>query len=226
MNTFMTIMSLILLFVMSWLAGYAVCLIILSLTRWSTRFDLEERFPWRRARKINRTIASVVGLIVAAVVMYYSAPATIRSLRPAPPHEEVSLTVDVPPAVEVPPLDNVNQLIEKEKKKIKGPRRTDGGRESPRAIEWFDPIYPQEGIEQQIEGTVIIDCIVTKEGTVKSPRVLRGVGLESMDEAAVEALLKWKFKPGKQDGIIADMTMTLSMKFVLDDSQKRPKTLE
>ena len=131
MNTFMTIMSLILLTVMSWLAGYAVCLIILSLTRWATRLDIEERFPWRRARKINRTIASVVGLIVAAVVMFYSAPATIRSLRPAPPHEEVSLTVDVPPAVEVPPLDDVNQLIEEQKKKVQGPGRPKMDRESP-----------------------------------------------------------------------------------------------
>lgn len=95
MNTFMTIMSLILLTVMSYLAGHLLSLLILTLSRWSARFNDEERFPWQRVRRINRTIASVVGLMVAVVVMYFSAPATIQSLRSAPPEE-------APPQVEIP----------------------------------------------------------------------------------------------------------------------------
>lgn len=91
----MTIMSLILLAVMSWLAGYAVCLTILSLTRWSTRLDIEERFPWRRSRKINRTISTVVGLIVAGIVMFTCTPATLRSLQPAPPQVDLPSPVGV-----------------------------------------------------------------------------------------------------------------------------------
>lgn len=96
MNTFLSIIALILLAVLSWIAGYVVCLTILSRSLWSPRLHLEQRFPPQRFKKINRLVSSVAGLIVVAVVMYFSAPVTIQSLQSSPPQ------------MEVPPLNDVN----------------------------------------------------------------------------------------------------------------------
>jgi hypothetical protein len=99
MNTFLSIIALVLLAVLSWIFAYTVCLTILRRSQWSPRFHLEQRFPPQRFRKINRTTSAVIALIVAGIVMYYTAPATIQSLRPAsPPNDVLHETTAVPPA--------------------------------------------------------------------------------------------------------------------------------
>lgn len=79
---------------LSWIAAYSVCLTILRRSQWSPRFHLEQRVPPQRFRKINSTTSAVIALIVAGIVMYYTAPATIQSLRPTPPPN------DEPPKIE------------------------------------------------------------------------------------------------------------------------------
>ena len=81
MNTFLSIMALILLAAVSWIAVYTVCMGLLRLSLWSPRLHIEHRFPPHRFRKVNQVMASIVGLIVAGIVMFYCAPSTIRSLQ-------------------------------------------------------------------------------------------------------------------------------------------------
>lgn len=102
MDTIRPVLALMLLAFLSWIAGYWVSLTILRLSKWSPRFHLEERVPPQRYRKINRIIAASIGLIAAAIAMYYTAPETMQSLRQAPP------------SLEAPPADDVERLIEEE----------------------------------------------------------------------------------------------------------------
>jgi len=89
-DTLRPILALVLLTAVAWIAVYTVFSGFLKLIRWPSRFNLEDRFPPHRARKINRNIASVVGLIVAGILLYYCAPATMQSLKKEAPHVEMS----------------------------------------------------------------------------------------------------------------------------------------
>ena len=82
MDMFRSILALSLLAVLAWIAGYAVCHALLSRSQWSPRLHIEHRFPADRFKKINRVISVIVGLIVAAITMYYCAPTTISTLAP------------------------------------------------------------------------------------------------------------------------------------------------
>ncbi|MBQ3984706.1 MAG: energy transducer TonB [Bacteroidales bacterium] len=62
-------------------------------------------------------------------------------------------------------------------------------------------VYPQEAIDQKLEGRVILQFTVNKEGAVKDVTVLRGVNelLDSEAVRVVSASPKWEV--GTQNGI-------------------------
>lgn len=77
MDMIRSILALLLLAAISWIASYTVCLMILTQSQWSPRLHLDQRFPPHRFRKINRVMATIVGLIIAGAVIYSCAPAAI-----------------------------------------------------------------------------------------------------------------------------------------------------
>jgi protein TonB len=59
--------------------------------------------------------------------------------------------------------------------------------------------YPPEAEARQIQGTVQVRVEINSDGSVHSARVLKGLGF-GLDEAAVKAIRKFKFKPAKDRG--------------------------
>ncbi len=59
--------------------------------------------------------------------------------------------------------------------------------------------YPTEAEAQQIEGTVAVRVEINTDGSVHGARVLKGLG-HGLDEAAVKALKRFKFKPARDRG--------------------------
>lgn len=74
--------------------------------------------------------------------------------------------------------------------------------------------YPQFAKKAGIEGRVIVQFVVNEQGNVVNPQVIRGVH-KMLDEAAVEAVKKQKFKPGKQRGEPVKVQMSLPVTFRL-----------
>lgn len=70
------------------------------------------------------------------------------------------------------------------------PRRTSG---SP-------PAYPAEARQQTIEGTVLLELDLDRNGTVTRVKVLEWSGTESFVEAARQAVRDWTFSPGLKNG--------------------------
>lgn len=56
--------------------------------------------------------------------------------------------------------------------------------------------YPPQAKKADIQGAVLMEMIVDDQGTVRDVKVIRGPGY-GLDEAAVEAMKKAKFRPGK-----------------------------
>jgi len=76
--------------------------------------------------------------------------------------------------------------------------------------------YPDAAREQGIEGRVVIEFVVSEDGTVTSARVARSIGGGCDEEALriINSMPKWK--PGKQNGIPVKVLFTLPIKFVLN----------
>jgi protein TonB len=62
------------------------------------------------------------------------------------------------------------------------------------------PRYPAEARRKRQEGVVRLRVVITLEGRVKEISVARSSGFESLDEAALETVRKWRFRPGQQGG--------------------------
>jgi protein TonB len=65
--------------------------------------------------------------------------------------------------------------------------------DEPTPVTRVDPTYPEFAREAQIQGKVTLHVLVGKDGRVKSVKVIKGV--TGLNEAAVEAIKKWVFKP-------------------------------
>ncbi len=62
------------------------------------------------------------------------------------------------------------------------------------------PVYPRRALSRGIEGYVIVEFTVTKQGTVRDPQVVKAVPESLFDRAAMDAALKFKYKPRVVNG--------------------------
>jgi periplasmic protein TonB len=76
-----------------------------------------------------------------------------------------------------------------------------------------DPVYTRQAEEHEVEGLMVVKCVVTVEGTVKECRVLRG--LPFMDRAVVEALEKRRYRPALLLGKPVEVEYTFKLRLGL-----------
>lgn len=78
-------------------------------------------------------------------------------------------------------------------------------------------VYPQDAIDQNLEGKVILQFTVNKDGEVKDVTVLRGVN-ELLDAEAVRVVSSSpKWEAGAQNGIPAAVKYTFPVVFKLNN---------
>jgi TonB family protein len=75
------------------------------------------------------------------------------------------------------------------------------------------PPYTDEARRARVEGMVAIQCIVRKEGTVDSFKIIKGLGY-GLDESAINTIAtKWRFKPAILNGVAVDMQANIVVSF-------------
>ena len=70
--------------------------------------------------------------------------------------------------------------------------------EPPRILKLTRPKYPAQPFYNKVQGTVEIEFVVDEKGRVTDPTVVKSV--PGLDEAALECVKKWKFKPAQKQG--------------------------
>jgi TonB family protein len=83
---------------------------------------------------------------------------------------------------------------------------------APEAITKVDPAYPQDMIQDRIEGVVVLYAIIRSDGTVDGVRVLEGFD-ERLNENARKALQQWRFRPGTRNGQPIDIEAVVRVPF-------------
>jgi TonB family protein len=80
-----------------------------------------------------------------------------------------------------------------------GVYRIGGGVSSPALVYKVEPEYSEEARKAKFQGTVLLSVIVDDKGNPRDIKVLRPLGL-GLDEKAIEAVQKWRFRPGYLNG--------------------------
>lgn len=96
------------------------------------------------------------------------------------------------------------------------------GLTNPKPISMPKPKYTEEAKQARIEGTVVLEAIVRKDGTVDSFRIIRGLGYGLDDSAMSTIEQQWRFMPGTIDGQPVDVRIFFDISFRLDIKGNRP----
>ena len=95
-----------------------------------------------------------------------------------------------------------------------GVYRVGSGVTPPTVLRRYKPAYSEEAKKARIEGVVILSAIVRKDGTIEVLKVVRSLD-RGLDENAVRAIRRWKFRPGMKDGIPVDVALNVEVNFSL-----------
>ena len=89
-----------------------------------------------------------------------------------------------------------------------------GGVSAPSLLYKVEPEYSEEARKAKYQGTVLLYVEVDPTGKAINMRVLHSLGL-GLDEKAMEAVKKWKFKPGTKDGRPVTVVAQIEVNFRL-----------
>ena len=82
----------------------------------------------------------------------------------------------------------------------------------PEAVSQTPPSYPPELRKAKIEGSVTLVFVLSEDGRVEEPRVENSSRPE-FEKPALEAIRKWRFKPGIKDGLPVRTYVRVPMRF-------------
>lgn len=80
-----------------------------------------------------------------------------------------------------------------------GVYRVGGGISAPVALNQVEAEFSDEARRAKYQGVCLISLIVDAQGNPQNPRVVRALGM-GLDDKAIEAVRKYKFKPAMKDG--------------------------
>jgi TonB family protein len=104
--------------------------------------------------------------------------------------------------------------------------RIGGNVASSKITHLVQPVYPEAAKSAHISGTVILHCVIAKDGTIMQLTYVSGPPL--LLKAAMDAVRQWTYQPTLLNGNPVEVDTTVSVVFTLggtapaDDSQKGP----
>lgn len=83
----------------------------------------------------------------------------------------------------------------------------------PRKIVDVRPVYSELARQTRTQGTVVLEAVLDSTGSVTQLRVIRSVPL--LDQAALDAVRRWKYTPSLYGGRPVSVLMTITITFTL-----------
>ena len=104
--------------------------------------------------------------------------------------------------------------------------RPGNGVTTPTLLKELKPRYTPEAMRAKIEGTVVMECVIQSDGTVRNDiKVVRSLDAKyGLDDEAVKAARQWTFKPGMKDGKPVPVRVTIEMAFTTKTPRRKAVT--
>jgi|RhiMethySRZTD1v2_1073278.scaffolds.fasta_scaffold00313_25 periplasmic protein TonB len=98
---------------------------------------------------------------------------------------------------------------------VRPPVRIGGQIQTPTLVHRVEPFYPPTAVDARLQGIVILEAIVDRDGTVAEVKVLRSVNA-LLDREAVLAVKQWRYSPLVLNGIRERFVLTVTLTFSLE----------
>lgn len=122
---------------------------------------------------------------------------------------------DIEPDVDLPDTDVIFGVPEgPPPTEPTGPILVGGDVKPPEKIYAPQPQYTEIARKARIQGVVIVQAIIDKGGMVTNVKVLKGLPM-GLEQAAAEAVKKWKFKPATLNGKPVSVYYNLTINYRL-----------
>jgi TonB family protein len=141
-----------------------------------------------------------------ARLMSHGGPALRVSPPPPPPPPPPPGQLAAPPPPPPPPPPPVPA-------ELQNAIRIGGQITMPQKVKHVSPVYPPIAQSARVQGVVIVEAILDREGHVGYSRVLRSIPL--LDQAALDAVNQWEFTPTHLNGSPVPVVMTATVQFTL-----------
>jgi len=96
--------------------------------------------------------------------------------------------------------------------------RVGGHVQATKLIHRVQPNYPEQAQAQGIQGTVLIEAVVLKDGSMGAMRVLNKLADPDLVASAVEAVKTWRYEPTLLNGQPIEIVTTITVNFRLSSS--------
>ena len=73
------------------------------------------------------------------------------------------------------------------------------------------PVYPPLAKQARIQGVVVLEAEISKEGTIDNLKVISGHPL--LIQAAIDAVKQWRYKPTQLNGEPVPVVTTITVNF-------------
>jgi periplasmic protein TonB len=86
----------------------------------------------------------------------------------------------------------------------------------PRVLREVKPQYTSDAMRAKVQGTVLLECVVQKDGSVGDVQVIRSLDSTfGLDQEAIKAAKAWRFAPGTRMGEPVPVLITIELTFTL-----------
>lgn len=152
----------------------------------------------------------------------------MRNTSAAAPHSAISaryrryftlllvLTLLAPTAVAMAQAPAQEQEAEESELRRNAAQMGAEGLVAPVMIEKTLPEYTDEAKQAGVQGDVYIEAVVTKDGAVAEPKLVRGLADDELNRRALAAIATWKFKPGTKGEEPVDVIALFTVTFRID----------
>jgi TonB family protein len=101
-----------------------------------------------------------------------------------------------------------------------GVERPGQGIQDPQLVKDTKPAYTEGALNAGIEGIVQVEAVVRADGTVGDVRIVKSLDKEyGLDQAAIDAVKGWQFKPGRKDGQAVPVLVSIDLSFKVRSSR-------
>ena len=125
-----------------------------------------------------------------------NAPTGVVAPQPAPP--PIAAPVAVAPAP--PPAPPKVELPSSDADYLQNPK----------------PTYPAASKRLGEQGKVVHSVLIGVDGKPVSAKLIQSSGFPRLDEAAYAAVMRWRYVPGKRNGVVEAMSFNVPINWVLD----------
>lgn len=92
--------------------------------------------------------------------------------------------------------------------------RPGGNVTAPSLLVEIRPSYTADALRRRVQGSVALELVVMADGTPSNIRVVRPLD-PALDQEAINAVLRWKFAPGRRAGTVVNVLVTAILDFTI-----------